>query len=38
MERRKIRISEILRIITHADQFGIPDIVIDMVYSMLINV
>lgn len=37
MEKRKMRIAEILRIITHADEFGVPDIIIDMVYSIIVN-
>ena len=37
MERRKIRLEEILRRLRHADEFGIPDIIIDMIYSILVN-
>ena len=35
MERRQKRLAEILRRLTDAD--GIPDIVIDMIYSILMN-
>lgn len=37
MEKRAFRIAEILRRISHADEFGIPDVIIDMLYSILIN-
>ena len=37
MKKRAIRLKEILRILSHADEMDVPDIVVDMIYSILIN-